>query len=83
MLNLRPGNETAAPAGWVQTGAPVASVETAARRPVSVPTFGDHKRVDVPAYERRAQLHTAQRTVNGENFIEGLDVPAFLRRQAD
>lgn len=77
------GNETAAPAGWVQTGAPVASVETAPRRSVSVPTFGDYNELDVPAYERRAQLHTAQRTVNGENFIEDLDVPAFLRRQAD
>ena len=61
----------------------MASVETAARRPVSVPTFGDYNELDVPAYERRAQLHTAQRTVNGENFIEDLDVPAFLRRQAD
>lgn len=78
------GSETAAPAaGWVQTGAPVASVETPPRRPVSVPTFGDYNELDVPAYERRAQLHTAQRTVNGEHFIEDLDVPAFLRRQAD
>jgi hypothetical protein len=50
---------------------------------VSVPTFGDYNELDVPAYERRAQQHTAQRAVNGENFIEDLDVPAFLRRQAD
>lgn len=76
-------NESVAPAGWVQTGAPVTSVETTPRRPVSVPTFGDYNELDVPAYERRAQLHTAQRTVNGEHFIEDLDVPAFLRRQAD
>ena len=76
-------SEAAVPAGWVQTGAPVTSVEAASRRPVSVPTFGDYNELDVPAYERRAQLHTAQRTVNGENFIEDLDVPAFLRRQAD
>ena len=76
-------SETAVPAGWVQTGAPATSVEAAPRRPVSMPTFGDYNELDVPAYERRAQLHTAQRTVNGENFIEDLDVPAFLRRQAD
>ena len=76
-------NESVAPAGWVQTGAPVTSVETTPRRSVSVPTFGDYNELDVPAYERRAQLHTAQRTVNGEHFIEDLDVPAFLRRQAD
>ena len=76
-------SENAAPAGWVQTGNTMNSVETTPRRPVSVPTFGDYNELDVPAYERRAQLNTAQRTVNGEHFIEDLDVPAFLRRQAD
>jgi cell division protein FtsZ len=76
-------HEMSAPAGWVQTGNTAQSVETAPRRPVSVPTFGDYNELDVPAYERRAQQHTAQRAVNGENFIEDLDVPAFLRRQAD
>ena len=77
------GSENAAPAGWVQTGNAGAAQETAPRRPTSVPTFGDYNELDVPAYERRAQLNSAQRTVNGENFVEDLDVPAFLRRQAD
>ncbi len=71
------------PAGTVQTGNVVQMPEPAPRRPAAAPTFGDYNELDVPTFERRAQQQVAQRTMNGENFIEDLDVPAFLRRQAD
>lgn len=71
------------PMGQVQTKPPVAAVEKAPRRPVPAPTFGDYGELDVPTFERRAQQQAPQRTSNGDSFIEDLDVPAFLRRQAD
>ncbi len=68
--------------GWVQPTAQ-AVAEPAPRR-ASIPTFGDYNELDVPTWARQREPQVAQqRTVNGDAFFEDLDVPAFLRRQAD
>ena len=48
------------------------------------PTFGTYEDLDEPTWVRQQrEAQSSQKTVNGENFAEDLDVPAFLRRQAD
>ena len=76
------GVAPAAVNGWVQTGQTVANEAVAAPRR-SIPTFGDYNELDVPTWARQREPQAQQRAVNGDAFFEDLDVPAFLRRQAD
>ena len=67
---------------WVQSS--VQNVAEPAPRRTSIPTFGDYNELDVPTWARQREPQaTQQRAVNGDAFFEDLDVPAFLRRQAD
>ena len=76
------GVAPAAVNGWVQTGQTVANEAVAVPRR-SIPTFGDYNELDVPTWARQREPQAQQRAVNGDAFFEDLDVPAFLRRQAD
>lgn len=69
---------------WVQGGVQEVSEPMPAPRRASIPTFGDYNELDVPTWARQREPQVAQqRAVNGDAFFEDLDVPAFLRRQAD
>ena len=68
--------------GWVQSGQAVANEAVSAPRR-AIPTFGDYNELDVPTWARQREPQAQQRAVNGDAFFEDLDVPAFLRRQAD
>lgn len=48
----------------------------------AVQTFGSYDELSEPTFMRRQREQAAPRVVNGEDFSD-LDVPAFLRRQAD
>ena len=58
--------------------------ETAMRDPHRglVQTFDNYEELSEPTFMRRQREQVAPRVVNGEDFSD-LDVPAFLRRQAD
>jgi cell division protein FtsZ len=73
----------AAPAGVARTGAARSGLEglRAGRRPVVVPT--DYSKLDVPAYERFKAAAGDGLRHEPEVAEEILDIPAFLRRQAD
>lgn len=57
------------------------AVETELRRG-TVQTFGSYDELSEPTFMRRQREQAMPRVVNGEDFSD-LDVPAFLRRQAD
>ena len=76
------GVAPAAVNGWVQNGQAVMNEAAAAPRR-AIPTFGDYNELDVPTWARQREPQAQQRAVNGDAFFEDLDVPAFLRRQAD
>jgi len=73
----------AAPAGVARTSAARSGLEglRAGRRPVVVPT--DYSKLDVPAYERFKAAAGDGLRHEAEVAEEILDIPAFLRRQAD
>ena len=48
----------------------------------TVQTFGSYDELSEPTYMRRQREQAMPKVVNGEDFSD-LDVPAFLRRQAD
>lgn len=65
--------------------APVASQQAEAvldSRRGTVQTFGSYDELSEPTFMRRQREQTTPKVVNGEDFSD-LDVPAFLRRQAD
>ena len=69
---------------WDQAGHHQAVANEAVAAPRrNIPTFGDYNELDVPTWARQREAQSVQRTVNGDEFFEDLDVPAFLRRQAD
>lgn len=69
---------------WMHNGAVEATEPLPTPRRASIPTFGDYNELDVPTWARQREPQVAQqRAVNGDAFFEDLDVPAFLRRQAD
>lgn len=63
------------------THVPAAPVENDMRRG-TVQTFGSYDELSEPTYMRRQREQAMPKVVNGEDFSD-LDVPAFLRRQAD
>ena len=52
------------------------------RRNATVQNFSNYDELDEPTITRRAAYQAPTRVMNGEDFSD-LDVPAFLRRQAD
>lgn len=52
------------------------------RRSATVQSFSNYDELDEPTINRRAAYQAPTRVMNGEDFSD-LDVPAFLRRQAD
>jgi hypothetical protein len=48
----------------------------------TVQNFSNYDELDEPTINRRATQQATTRVVNGEDLSD-LDVPAFLRRQAD
>lgn len=52
------------------------------RRHTTVQNFSSYDELDEPTISRRSAFQTPVRVVNGEDFSD-LDIPAFLRRQAD
>ena len=52
------------------------------RRNATVQNFSNYDELDEPTITRRSAYQAPTRVMNGEDFSD-LDVPAFLRRQAD
>ena len=67
--------------GYAHNAVAVEAPMSDARRGM-VQTFGNYEELSEPTFMRRQREQAAPRVVNGEDFSD-LDVPAFLRRQAD
>lgn len=72
----------AQPAAVEPSYAPVQQAPAVDPRRGMVQTFGHYDELSEPTYLRRQREQASPRVVNGEEFTD-LDVPAFLRRQAD
>lgn len=79
-----PATPVADPVGYRGYAHNGVTAETAMRDPHRglVQTFDSYEELSEPTFMRRQREQVAPRVVNGEDFSD-LDVPAFLRRQAD